>query len=109
MTRDIIPPDVLELLKAGNKIVAIKRLRVMTGLGLAEAKSTVDAFEKAHPSALHSRHAAPHSPHAARASTTFLRARSGLSPGEVAGTGGTGKWLALLAVAAIAVIAALYL
>ena len=34
MTPVVIPPKVLELLKAGNKIEAIKELRGMTGLGL---------------------------------------------------------------------------
>ena len=40
-----VPPDVLDALKAGNKIEAIKRFRVATGLGLAEAKAVIEALE----------------------------------------------------------------
>jgi ribosomal protein L7/L12 len=46
MIRDILPPDVLEALKAGNKIEAIKRLRGMTGLGLKEAKDWIESYER---------------------------------------------------------------
>ena len=46
MIRDILPPDVLELLKAGNKIEAIKQLRGMTGLGLKEAKDWIESYER---------------------------------------------------------------
>jgi ribosomal protein L7/L12 len=46
MTRDILPPDVLELLNAGNKIEAIKRLRGTTGLGLKEAKDLIESYER---------------------------------------------------------------
>jgi ribosomal protein L7/L12 len=38
-----LPPDVLDALRRGRTIEAIKRLRQATGLGLAEAKSLVDA------------------------------------------------------------------
>ena len=37
--------DVVQLINGGNKIHAIKLLRERTGLGLAEAKDAVDAFE----------------------------------------------------------------
>ena len=39
-------PQVRELLIAGNKIQAIKRVRELTGLGLKEAKDLVDAMER---------------------------------------------------------------
>jgi hypothetical protein len=38
-----LPADVLEALRRGNKIEAIKRLREQTGLGLKEAKDAVEA------------------------------------------------------------------
>jgi hypothetical protein len=41
---DSLPPEVIEALKLGKPIEAIKRLRKSTGLGLAEAKSVIDAF-----------------------------------------------------------------
>jgi len=36
----------LDLIRRGRKIEAIKRLRDMTGLGLREAKETVEAIER---------------------------------------------------------------
>jgi len=38
-----LPSNVLDALRGGNKVEAIKRLRQATGLGLAEAKQLVDA------------------------------------------------------------------
>lgn len=38
-----LPPEVLEALRRGNAIEAIKLLRKSTGLGLKEAKETVEA------------------------------------------------------------------
>ena len=40
-----LPPEVVEALRKGNKIEAIKRLREATGVGLAEAKGAVEHFE----------------------------------------------------------------
>jgi hypothetical protein len=39
-------PEVQQLLLAGQKIAAIRLVRIRTGLGLAEAKSRVDALER---------------------------------------------------------------
>jgi len=44
--RPQFPPEVLEALKQGNKIEAIKLLRQSTKLGLAEAKAAVDMLDK---------------------------------------------------------------
>lgn len=41
----VLPDDVLDALRGGNKIEAIKRLREATGLGLKEAKDLVEAHE----------------------------------------------------------------
>lgn len=38
-----LPPVVLDALREGNQILAIKRLRELAGLGLKEAKDAVDA------------------------------------------------------------------
>ena len=43
--RNSLPPQVIEALKRGNKIEAIKLLREAMRLGLAEAKSVVDALD----------------------------------------------------------------
>jgi len=40
---DSLPPDVVQALKLGRPVEAIKRLR-KSGIGLAEAKALVDAF-----------------------------------------------------------------
>lgn len=39
---DNVPPDVVELVRAGNLIHAIKLWRDYTGLGLAEAKAEME-------------------------------------------------------------------
>ena len=41
-----LPPDVVEALRKGQKVEAIKRLRATTKIGLAEAKALIDALEK---------------------------------------------------------------
>jgi hypothetical protein len=41
-----LPPDVVEALKLGRPVEAIKRLRKASGMGLAEAKALVDAFSR---------------------------------------------------------------
>lgn len=50
VTDEQLPADVLEAVAAGNKIVAIKRLRAATGLGLANAKVLVDRATARHTS-----------------------------------------------------------
>ena len=42
-----LPLEVIEALRHGNKIEAIKRLRTATGLGLAEAKDRIEAHDLA--------------------------------------------------------------
>ena len=37
-----LPPDVLDAIRAGNKIEAIRLYRAATGIGLAEAKDAVE-------------------------------------------------------------------
>jgi acyl-coenzyme A synthetase/AMP-(fatty) acid ligase len=44
LSRDDIPADVIGLVAAGKKIRAIKRYRELTGVGLREAKTVVDAL-----------------------------------------------------------------
>lgn len=41
-----LPPGVIEALKAGNKIEAIRILRDSTKMGLAEAKAAVEMLDK---------------------------------------------------------------
>src|SRR5437868_2709931 len=44
--RPQIPPGVLEALKAGNKIEAIRLMRESTKMGLAETKAMVEMLDK---------------------------------------------------------------
>jgi ribosomal protein L7/L12 len=48
ITVNDLPSDVIEAIKEGRKIEAIKRLRIATGLGLANAKVLVDAAARKH-------------------------------------------------------------
>ena len=86
-----LPPDVVDALRQGNKIEAIKRLRAAIGVGLAEAKAAVDAAER------HSAFASGTHP-----SAPAVGARTTLSPGEVPKSGGSN-----LAYIVIAIVAAL--
>jgi ribosomal protein L7/L12 len=77
-----VPPAVVEALKRGDSVAAVRLLRERTGAGLKEAKDALDA----------SRHA------------TAIQARGPrLSPGEVPRSGGGGFWwIAVLAIGALA-------
>lgn len=46
-----LPAAAVAALRQGNKIEAIKIVRVEFGLGLKEAKDAVEAHERAHPAA----------------------------------------------------------
>lgn len=48
VTIDDLPSDVIDAVKRGRKIEAIKMLRLATGLGLANAKVLVDAAARRH-------------------------------------------------------------
>jgi ribosomal protein L7/L12 len=45
---DTAPQDVIEALRRGNKIDAVRRMRAHTGLGLKEAKERVDVLQAQH-------------------------------------------------------------
>src|SRR5438105_12849623 len=45
--------NVIDALRGGNKIEAIRLLRDQTGMGLKEAKDAVEAWEKSHPAPVH--------------------------------------------------------
>ena len=94
-----LSPEAVAALRNGNKIEAIRLMREKSGIGLAEAKAVVDAFEKV--SAI---------PHAAkvvmkqsiqvrRGAPVHLESPpSGLSPGEVPRGGGSWKTAVAIAV-----------
>ena len=97
MSKFTVPPEVVDALRRGNKIEAVKRLREASGIGLAEAKGLIDRLEggahagqSAHPTPTTLHHAHPVQPE-----------QSGLSPGEVPrGKEGTFAIVILVAAAA---------
>jgi hypothetical protein len=109
--RNSLPPQVIEALKRGNKIEAIKLLREAMALGLAEAKSVVEAHD------VMSGNSAPKvkpKPKVASASvagkhtSAYIRAREDdLSPGEVPRSSASLLGIAI-AIAAVAAAAWLY-
>ena len=117
--RPPFPPAVLEALRKGNKLEAIKLLRQASKTGLVEAKALVDAVQGAKAAggpAAGARAAAPHarSPSvgaAARATPGppvpgyVPHSESGLSPGEVPRAGAHFWWALVLVLGAVVVFA----
>jgi ribosomal protein L7/L12 len=78
MPAGTLAPNVIDAVRRGNKIDAIRLLRDQTGMGLQEAKDTIEAYALAHP------------------------AQANASPGELPkGGSGSLRWIAILAVVAI--------
>jgi len=100
-----LPPEVLAALKAGNRIEAIKILRQRMGVGLAEARSRMEALEARSPASgdKGADAAAPVRTPARTAAPRLKPAgyvrREGLSPGEVPRTsGGTQAVIIVIAI-----------
>jgi len=97
-----LPPGVVEALRKGNKIEAIKLLRAVSKVGLAEAKTVIDALERH--GAQKGGHQAGHSEHHPRVPPTpppvIPGSQPGLSPGEVPRTPGEFGFVILVIVAA---------
>ena len=97
--RPSFPPEVLEALKRGNKLEAIKLLRAAAKVGLAEAKTVVDAIQAGNappatpPAAKRPNVGLAHKHHALNPN---LVRRPGLSPGEVPRSGDGMGWVVVL-------------
>jgi len=76
MPAGALSANVIEALRRGHKIEAVRLVREQTGMGLKEAKDAVDAYERSHPKV------------------------PSESPGEVTGGGSGMWWIALLLLAA---------
>jgi hypothetical protein len=101
-----VGPAIVEALKKGNKIEAIKLMRQASGLGLAEAKQLIDRYEAAKlKTETAARTVAPHS----AAAPHVYKPRPGLSPGQVAPSGGGPIAAVLVAVITAAAGAAYFL
>ena len=84
----LLPDDVLDALRGGHRIEAIKRLREATGLGLKEAKDLIEAYEAG---------AAGRPATAAAPMPTVVSGRGGTGPGSL-----LGALLALVVLVALA-------
>lgn len=101
MTEKItLPPEAVEALRGGNKIEAIKLMRQKTGIGLAEAKAVVEAFEGLAGGAGHANVSIRRTMSVKR---NEAARPSGLSPGEE--PRGGGSWRAAIAIGILLVIA----
>ncbi len=110
-----VPPDVLNALRSGNQLEAIKLLRKTKGIGLMEAKATLDAFLRASAAGNANANAGAKpkpQPHAVTMQSrhTFVSPRRAgevanyLSPGEVPReSAGTSAFVILVAAAVAAV------
>jgi ribosomal protein L7/L12 len=74
-----LPPDVVQAVQQGNKIEAIRRLRLQTGIELKQAKDAVDAYIAMH------------------------RVAGDLSPGQVPASGRSSSRVALLVITGVAI------
>ena len=116
--RPSFPPGVLEALKKGNKLEAVKLLRAATQTGLKEAKMVVDALQAGNAPAAKTDGRPSNS--SARTASVGAHAvtppapipgyvphsKTGLSPGEVPHSGGAGGWV-FVVVSAVVVFFAL--
>src|SRR5688500_8090207 len=93
---DALPPGVADALRRGQKIEAIKRLRESRSVGLAEAKSILDALLDSKPQP------EKHAPKAGMQAAPLVTRRPGLSPGEVPRSGNGAGAFILVAVAVAA-------
>jgi hypothetical protein len=99
-----LSPQVVDALRRGDKIAAIKLLREASGMGLAEAKGLIDQHAVGSPNAGVSR-AAAHPPRSSPAMNAARAARTargdGLGPGEQPRSSGGAAFIAFIVVAAI--------
>lgn len=105
--RNSLPPEVIEALRAGKPIEAMKLLRKSSGVDLKAAKDAIEAqLRNASSSRMTAR--SPHAPEAKRALEALHRKfedprHRRLSPGEVPRTTVESEWLVALAAAVLAI------
>ena len=99
--------EAIAALRSGNKIEAIRLMREKSGIGLAEAKAVVEAFEKVSNIAGNARVVMKKAVTVKRGEPVHVEApRAGLSPGEV--PRGAGSWKAAAAIVVAIVVAILW-
>ena len=100
-----VGPAILEALRKGHKIEAIKLLRQASGLGLAEAKYMVERYEKGGMVSSGKEGGPAVGAKQPVISATAYRGRPGLSPGQVAPSEGGPIAFVVIALIAAAVAA----
>ncbi len=103
-----LPPQVAEALRGGNKIEATRLLREATGIGLAEARGTIDSHAASAAAPASAGKAPPTTKPAAHPHPTPVSSvpgeHAGLSPGEVPRTDVKSVGFAVIAIIALVVI-----
>jgi hypothetical protein len=116
---DSLPPDVVQALKLGRPVEAIKRLR-KSGIGLAEAKALIEAFSSGKtayqppganpmprqakvrkPPAEERRLSESHARHEMVQPPAQLISRAGLGQGEVPNSNAAFWWVVMLVIVAL--------
>ena len=108
--RPTFPPAVLDAWKRGDKIEAIKLLRKSTEMGLAEAKTLLDALKHANVAPARERQSPDATTRIAHRPTPdhVYHARPGLSPGQVTPSNESGVgWMLLITAGAVVLYLAL--
>lgn len=102
-----LTPEAVAALRNGNKIEAIRLMREKSGIGLAEAKAVVEAFERVSAIPAGAKVVMKQAIQVKRGAPVHLESPpSGLSPGEV--PRGAGSWKIAVAVAVAIVVAILW-
>ena len=99
--------EAIAALRSGTKIEAIKLMREKSGIGLAEAKAVVEAFEKVSNIAGNTKVVMKQAIAVKRGAPVHVEApRDGLSPGEVPRA--AGPWKVAVAIVVAIVVAILW-
>jgi len=102
-----LTPEAVAALRNGNKIEAIRLMREKSGIGLAEAKAVVEAFERVSAIPANAKVVMKQAIHVKRGAPVDLESPPpGLSPGEM--PRGAGSWRTALAIAVAIAVAILW-
>ncbi|HEX3062617.1 MAG TPA: hypothetical protein VHP55_08085 [Usitatibacter sp.] len=100
-----VPPEAVAALRSGNKIEAIRLMREKSGIGLAEAKAVVEAFEKVSAIPRNAKISMTSAVSVKRVAPAALDSPpAGLSPGEEPRAAATWKVAVAIAVAVVVAI-----
>ena len=97
-----LTPEAVAALRGGNKIEAIRLMREKSGIGLAEAKAVVEAFERVSAIPAGAKVVMKQAIHVKRGAPVHIDSPpAGLSPGEVPRAAGSWKVAVAIVIAII--------